>query len=79
MTELGKFLRKLRIGKNEILLDMANKLDVSPFFLSAVEIGKKKMPPMWNVRIRELYTLTNAQQEEFERAIAAQKEIQDVR
>lgn len=29
MTELGKFLRKLRIDNDEIMLDMANKLGVS--------------------------------------------------
>ena len=74
-TELGKFLRKLRIDKNEILLDMANKLGVSPSFLSSVEIGKRQMPPMWNIRICKLYALTDAQKATLEQVIAAQKEI----
>lgn len=67
-TELGKFLRKLRIDADEILLDMANKLGVAPSFLSSVENGKRRMPSAWNARICELYALTDAQKAEFERA-----------
>ena len=48
ITPIGKFLRKLRIDTGEILKDMAEKLHVSPSFLSAVENGKKKMPSTWN-------------------------------
>ena len=44
LTMLGKFLRKLRIDRNELLKDMAGKLDVTVSFLSSVENGKKKMP-----------------------------------
>lgn len=69
-TELGKFLRKLRIDADEILLDMANKLGVASSFLSSVENGKKRMPSAWNARICELYALNDAQKAEFERAIA---------
>ena len=43
ITPIGKFLRKLRIDTGEILKDMAEKLHVSPSFLSAVENGKKKI------------------------------------
>ena len=69
-TELGKFLRKLRIDTDEILLDMANKLKVAPSFLSSVENGKKRMPSGWNKLISELYSLNDEQKSEFERAIA---------
>ena len=37
LTSLGKFLRKLRIDRGEILKDMADKLGVTVSFLSAVE------------------------------------------
>ncbi|MCR5662529.1 MAG: helix-turn-helix domain-containing protein [bacterium] len=61
ITSLGKFLRKLRIDKGELLRDMAQKLGVSSSFLSAVENGKKKMPEAWLRKFRELYCLTDSQ------------------
>lgn len=69
MTEIGKFLKKLRVDNGEILLGMAQKLGVTPSFLSAVELGKKKMPYEWNMKIRSAYALTPAQ-EELDEAIA---------
>lgn len=44
ITEIGKELRKLRIDRDEKLLDMARRLDKSPSFISAVEVGKKSPP-----------------------------------
>ena len=41
-TTLGAFLRKLRLQHGEKLKDMAENLNVSSAFLSAVENGKKK-------------------------------------
>jgi len=70
LTGIGKFLRKLRIDRGEILKDMAEKLEVTVSFLSAVENGKKRMPSAWNSRICELYELSEAQRKEFTTAIA---------
>lgn len=70
ITPLGKFLRKLRIDRGEILKNMADKLNVSPSFLSAVENGKKKMPDSWNSKICIFYHLTPEMREEFTKAIA---------
>lgn len=70
LTSLGKFLRKLRIDNGEILKNMADKLDVTVSFLSAVENGKKRMPPVWNMRICSLYHLNEQQQAEFTAAVA---------
>lgn len=70
LTSVGKFLRKLRIDQNEILVDMADKMNVTASFLSAVENGKKKMPSSWMNQICELYNLDETQQEEFIKAIA---------
>ena len=42
LTSIGKFLRKLRMSNGEILRDMAEALEVTSAFLSAVENGKKK-------------------------------------
>lgn len=53
LTNFGKFCRKLRIDRGELLLDMANKLGVSAAFLSSVETGKKKPPIAWeNILIK---------------------------
>lgn len=70
LTTLGRFLRKLRIDHGEILKDMAEKLDVTVSFLSAVENGKKRMPSDWNSRICDLYSLDADQRQEFTTAIA---------
>ena len=70
LTSLGRFLRKLRIDNGEILKNMADRLDVTVSFLSAVENGKKHMPPSWNTRICSLYKLDNQQQSEFSAAVA---------
>ena len=71
MTEIGKFLKKLRIDRGEVLLTMAQKLGVTPSFLSAVELGKKKMPYEWNLKIRSAYQLTPSQEETLDEAISA--------
>ena len=70
LTKLGRFLRKLRIDRGELLKDMAEKLDVSVSFLSAVENGKKRMPSEWNARVCALYALNETQRAEFTDAIA---------
>ncbi len=61
ITELGKFLRRLRIDHGEILYNMATKLGVSITFLSSVETGKKNMPSEWVDKLSALYSLSNDQ------------------
>jgi len=43
-TEIGKELRKLRIDRDERLLDMSERLEKSSAFISAVERGTKTPP-----------------------------------
>lgn len=57
LTSFGKFCRKLRIDRGELLLDMANKLGVSAAFLSSVENGKKKPPVAWEGILIKLYDM----------------------
>lgn len=57
LTEFGKILRKLRIDNQELLKDMATKLGVSSAYLSAVETGKRKIPPEWILTIEREYKL----------------------
>lgn len=75
LTSLGKFLRKLRIDRGEKLKDMADQLNVSSAFLSAVENGKKKMPIEWNQRIPSVYELNDEQCENFFQAAAEAEEF----
>ena len=44
LTKFGKELRKIRIENDEILKDMADKLNVTAAYLSAVENGNRKVP-----------------------------------
>ena len=58
LTEFGKFSRKLRIDHGELLKDMAKKLGVTSAYLSAVEVGHRKIPEKWLEIIQNLYNLT---------------------
>lgn len=69
LTNFGKFCRRLRINKGELLYDMAEKLGVSSSFLSKVENGKKKPPKEWGTKINEYYSLTNEEQNELDRVL----------
>ena len=69
LSEFGKFSRKLRIEKNELLINMAQKLKVTPSFLSAVEVGKKNVPDKWEQKIIEIYQLNDEQSLELKEAI----------
>lgn len=57
LTQIGKLLRKLRIDRGEVLKDMADKLNVSSAYLSAVEIGKRTIPEHWAAEIIQIYSL----------------------
>ncbi len=69
LSPFGKFCRKLRIEFEEILLDMAKKLEVTPSFLSAVEVGKKNIPEGWDKILIKEYSLNAEQAEELRQAI----------
>lgn len=79
LTQLGKFLRKLRIDRGELLKDMASKLGVAVSFVSAVENGKKRMPTEWAPLISKIYEFTESQQKDFDVAIAESEKSVDVR
>lgn len=59
LTDFGRFLRKIRIDCGEILKDMAEKLNVSAAYLSAVETGKRNIPEQWVNKISKLYSLSD--------------------
>ena len=68
LTEFGKFNRKLRIDHGELLKDMAKKLGVTVAYLSAVEVGRRKIPEKWLDMIKNLYDMTPEETEAMHRA-----------
>lgn len=70
LSEFGKFCRNLRMQRDELLIDMAQKLNVTPSFLSAVEVGKKGIPERWEKEIIDIYELNEEQIVELRQAIS---------
>lgn len=70
ITEIGKFLRILRISKEESAKDMAEKLGVSSSYLSAIELGKRDLPSSWENLIIEKYNLDEKNKEKLHNAVA---------
>jgi transcriptional regulator with XRE-family HTH domain len=58
-TSLGQLLRKIRIDSGEVLMHMANKLKMSPAFLSAIELGKRSVPSDFVTNLVANYDLSN--------------------
>ncbi len=69
VNNFGKFCRKLRIDKNELLYDMAVKLGVSSAFLSKVENGRKKPPMEWREKLIYAYDLKGEDIKELDQCI----------
>lgn len=74
LTELGKFLRKLRIDNGQLLKDMADILGISSANLSAVENGKRKPQDKMIDQIIKKYHLTEIAQNELKDAAALTRE-----
>ena len=70
LTAFGKALRKYRIDHELLLKDMADAIDVSVAFLSAVEIGKKKVPADLVSKLKLFYTLNKETVNELVEAAA---------
>ena len=68
INDLGKMLRKIRIEKEERLLDMAGKIGVSVAFLSAIETGRKAPPLNVVDRIATAYKMEKKQRVQLELA-----------
>jgi transcriptional regulator with XRE-family HTH domain len=68
-TEFGRFCVNLRIERDEFLKNMADKLNVTPSWLSAVEMGKKSVPSTWEEKISKLYDLNEVQVGDLRKAI----------
>lgn len=77
LTALGRALRRLRLDRGMLLKDMAEGIDVTPAFLSAVETGRKSPPENFLPRLAEKFGLSRDQISELRRA--AEQSVQEVR
>lgn len=77
-TALGKFLRKIRIDRDERLYDMAKHLGVSSAFLSGVENGHKKASTALINNIIDIYNLDAVQQEQLKDALSLSEHKIDI-
>lgn len=68
LTGFGKLCKKIRIDHNEILADMACKLNVSSAALSAVEHGKKNVPGKWIDTLSREYCLSEEEEKQLREA-----------
>lgn len=69
LSPFGKFCRRLRLERGELLLDMAKKLRVQSSYLSSVEVGRKSVPESWKDEIAKLYNLNIDERKDLEEAI----------
>lgn len=72
LSDFAVFCRKLRIDNNQILKEMADALDVSSSYLSAVENGKRNIPSDWYEKISNIYKLSDEKKDELFTAIKNQ-------
>lgn len=63
ITEFGKAFRKLRIDRGEILKTMAENLNMTSSYLSAIECGKRNIPSDLISKLASIYDLTEEEQE----------------
>jgi len=69
INHLGKMLRAIRLQKEERLIDMAQKIDVSVAYLSAIETGRKEPPLSIVDKISAAYDMSKKQKVELELAL----------
>lgn len=75
-TKIGDFLRNLRMNNCQLLKDMAETLNVSSAFLSAVENGKKCLPDSWYPVLKKNYNLSDDSMEDLKQAaLESQKAV----
>jgi transcriptional regulator with XRE-family HTH domain len=55
LTEFGAAVRKARIDAKVTLQQMADELDVTPAYLSSLEVGRKRVSPQWVKKIEAYF------------------------
>ena len=68
LTAFGRMARQIRLERDELLKEMADKLEVTSAYLSAVETGKRKIPSDWVDKISDMYKLDKHTRNELQSA-----------
>lgn len=69
ISKFGEYIRIIRNKENDSLRDMAKKLEITPAFLSAMEVGRKSIPIDYAERITSIYHLSTDEKEKLLNAI----------
>lgn len=69
MTEFGRILRIIRVNTGDSARKMANKLYISPAYLSAIENGKRSIPSSLITNIATVYNLTERDKTRLRNAV----------
>lgn len=69
MTEFGRILRIIRINTGDNAKQMANKLYISPSYLSAIENGKRSIPSNLISSIANVYNLSERDKTRLREAV----------
>jgi transcriptional regulator with XRE-family HTH domain len=64
-TAFGKYLSKMRVDRDMLLKEMAELLEVSPAYVSAVETGKKPVSEKLISKICKIFELDELQCQEL--------------
>ena len=73
ISELGKFIRKIRIDNEETGIQMAERLGVTSSYISAIELGKRDMSNKLKNEFIKRYNLNNNQILELDRLISLER------
>lgn len=75
LSPIGKALRHLRLETNERLMDMAERLEVTSSFLSAVEMGRKVPPRDLADKVIKKYRLSDQVASQIRSAVSASQNV----
>lgn len=78
ITPFGIAIRKLRLDKGLRLLDLAQQLELSSSFISAIETGKKPIPAGYVASVIQALGLTKSEERKLQRAADRSKTAVDV-
>jgi transcriptional regulator with XRE-family HTH domain len=68
-SKFGKELKMLRLKNDEILKNMADKMEMSSAYLSAIELGKRRVPDDFIEKLTKAYQLNQLQVNEINNAL----------
>lgn len=69
MTEFGRLLKIIRVNCGDTAKEMADKLYLSPSYLSAIESGKRNIPANLIGTIAKVYNLSSEDKERLRDAV----------